>query len=357
MRIGILTVHRAYNYGSVLQCFALQEYLKSQGHVVSVIDYRQPWTESVYKVFSFGYVWHFLKKGDLHAIVAYWRTRRNRKKELALAKEQFSSFNRRINLSKPCRYRIPQDYDCYIIGSDQLWSHSCVGGEDRVYLGHFNRPKGSRLIGFSLSASEPSLALFGPIRLKQIIRRFNSISFREQTGKEKIKAMTGIDLTVTIDPTLLSDGNIWEPLINQSWASKKYLAVYQARPVPYEPTYLIDKATILARKLNCDVVDLSGMTESVEDFISAIKYAQYIMTTSFHATVFSVLMETKCFAIELKDGFDLRYVDLLKSLGLSKELFQKDFIPTEFDVDFTDSKIKLEQLRLSTKQFLKEVLS
>jgi hypothetical protein len=55
MKIGILTVHRAYNYGSVLQCYALQEYLKSLGHDVWVIDYRQPWTEAVYKAFSFYY--------------------------------------------------------------------------------------------------------------------------------------------------------------------------------------------------------------------------------------------------------------------------------------------------------------
>ena len=45
MKIGIITVHRAYNYGSVLQCYALQEYLKSLGHDVWVIDYRQQWTD------------------------------------------------------------------------------------------------------------------------------------------------------------------------------------------------------------------------------------------------------------------------------------------------------------------------
>lgn len=51
MKIGIITVHRAYNYGSVLQCFALQEYLKSLGHDVWVIDYRQKWTEATYGSF------------------------------------------------------------------------------------------------------------------------------------------------------------------------------------------------------------------------------------------------------------------------------------------------------------------
>ena len=51
MRIGILTFHRAHNYGAVLQCYALQETLKRMGHDVQVIDYRQPWIEDFYNLF------------------------------------------------------------------------------------------------------------------------------------------------------------------------------------------------------------------------------------------------------------------------------------------------------------------
>lgn len=49
VRVGIITVHRAFNYGSVLQCFALQSYLQNLGCDVRVIDYRQRWTEEIYK--------------------------------------------------------------------------------------------------------------------------------------------------------------------------------------------------------------------------------------------------------------------------------------------------------------------
>ena len=69
MKIGIITVHRAYNYGSVLQCYALQEYLKLLGHDTSVIDYRQPWTEAVYRKFSLYYIWR--GTNWFHAIFVY----------------------------------------------------------------------------------------------------------------------------------------------------------------------------------------------------------------------------------------------------------------------------------------------
>ena len=49
MRIGIITYHRAFNYGAVLQCFALQELLKSMDHEIQVVDYRQPFIEKLYR--------------------------------------------------------------------------------------------------------------------------------------------------------------------------------------------------------------------------------------------------------------------------------------------------------------------
>ena len=56
MKIGILTFHRAHNYGAVLQCYALQERLKMAGYDVSVIDYRQPAIERAYKCFDVLYL-------------------------------------------------------------------------------------------------------------------------------------------------------------------------------------------------------------------------------------------------------------------------------------------------------------
>lgn len=96
MKVGIITVHRAYNYGSVLQCYALQEYLKSLGHDVWVIDYRQKWTEAVYKPFSLYYIWHFIKKHDIHAIVGYWRGRKERKHDSKIANKILVHFVHKI---------------------------------------------------------------------------------------------------------------------------------------------------------------------------------------------------------------------------------------------------------------------
>lgn len=352
MKIGLLTVHRAYNYGSVLQCYALQEYLEQKGHEVMVIDYRQRWTEAVYKPFSWYYIFYYLRKKDIHAIVGYWRERKKRYEEVKKQAHNFLGFSKRLHLTSPCRNRIPQDFDQYIIGSDQLWSHQCVGGEDKVFLGNFKRPKLSRLLGYAISAGTNSLQLFGKEKTARILSRFDALSMREKSNAEYIERTLGACLPVCIDPTLLVDASLWQNMINASWASKKYIAVYQVRHIAGQSDFLRKKAEVLAKQLECEVIDLSAMQYSVEDYISIIKYARYVFTSSFHATVFSVIMETPCFALRLNDGLDVRYVDLLSNIGLEKELVDVDFTPLPFKVDFVEAKKKLRSYVKTSEEFL-----
>lgn len=352
MKIGIITVHRAYNYGSVLQCYALQEYLRSQGHDVQIIDYRQRWTEAVYSVFSIHYIWHFIKLRDFRAIIDYVRKYKVRRYVITKQKRIFRQFFQRYNLTKPCRRKVPSGFDIYLIGSDQLWTHQCVGGEDKFYLGNFKHTKDSKVIGYSLSASTTSLHKFGGNRLKSIIANFDKISVREQGNAELIKTLTGVSLPITIDPTLLVNVDFWESMVNHSWKDRNFIAIYQARPVVGDADYLKHKAFELSRQLGCEVIDLRSMLYSVEDFISIIKYAKYVLTTSYHAVVFSVLMETPCYAIKLNDGFDVRYVDLLTELGLESELVEMDFSPNPINVSFEGVKVRIRKYKDSSIEYL-----
>ncbi len=355
MKIGIITVHRAYNYGSVLQCYALQEYLKRLGHDAWVIDYRQRWTEAVYKPFSLYYVWQLIRRHDIHAIIGYWRGRKGKRIYCNTANEIFRSFcSKNLHLTSSCRRRIPQSFDAYIIGSDQLWSYQCVGREDKIYLGQFKRPKNSKLIGYAISSSTDSLYKMGGGKLKHVLANFDKISLREKSNSKIVEQLTGISLPITIDPTLLADESIWSSMINsEKWSRRNYVVTYQARPVAGKPTYLYDKASIMAlQEKGTEIIDLGSITYSVEDFISAIKYAKCVFTTSFHAVVFSLLMETPCYAVCLNDGLDVRYVDLLKNVGLENELVDLDFVPESFKIDYVEVKKKLVAYREQSKGFL-----
>lgn len=357
MKIGIITVHRAYNYGSVLQCYALQEYLKGLGHDVRVIDYRQKWTEATYyKQFSLYLIWQFVKRKDIHSIVAYWRNRKERCRYIEQSKKIFSPFMEKINLTNPYYRRMPSDFDVYLIGSDQLWSFQCVGGKDKIYIGDFKRPANSRVVGYAISSGIDSLLKLGASELKRIIGNFDKLSLREEENARMINELTGRKLPVTVDPVLLTDPSMWESMVNDEWKQRNHIVIYQARSVSGNPNYLKEKAKVLAWQLQCEIVELNTKTYSVTDFVSAIKYAKYVLTTSFHAVVFSLLMETPCYAIRLGDGLDVRYVDLLSKVGLEQELVGKDFVPVPFAIDFGMAKERLKAYRQESIAFLQSAI-
>ena len=251
---------------------------------------------------------------------------------------------------------MPADFDVYLIGSDQLWSFQCVGGVDKIYTGNFEHPTGSRIVGYAISAGIDSLLKLGADGLKRIIGNFDSISLRETENANIIEQLTGITLPVTIDPVLLTEPLMWESMINKDWQRRDYIVIYQARTVNGRPDYLREKAMELAEQCHCEVIDLSNMGYSVEDFISSIKYARYVMTTSFHAVAFAMLMETPCYAIRLGDGLDVRYVDLLSNVGLEQELVDLDFTPVPFFVNFKSLKRRIKEYRQMSITFLQNAM-
>ena len=310
MKIGIITFHNADNYGAVLQCYALQQFLIGMGHEVNIIDYRNSHIEEVYtpqktlrKVFK--------------SIIKL-----NYKKEYINRSHKREAFNvfrsKYLNLSlRVHKDNIPQNYDTYIIGSDQMWTIKCSGGYDPIFFGNFKRPENSRLIGYAISSQADFLV---PLSIEEFVKSvasFDALSFREKKIADLVYCITERQAPVTIDPTLLSTEDIWTPIINNKWSKRKYVVVYEVR----QKGIIEKKAKEYARNHQLELVNLSSDGYGIEDFVSAIKYAQCVITTSFHATVFSVIFRTPLCSIQLHDGGDERYVSLLNRLNLRHHIY------------------------------------
>ena len=100
------------------------------------------------------------------------------------------------------------------------------------------------------------------------------------------------------------------------------------------------------------------MDYSVVDFVSAIKYARCVLTSSFHATVFSVIMDTPFYSVKFNDGHDGRYVDFLSSLKLEEHIISLNTAKDEilkFDVD--QILINLEELKKESINYLSKIVS
>lgn len=357
MKIGILTFHRAHNYGAVLQCYALQEILKGKGHDVQVIDYRQPWIEEFYRLFSMKML--LSKSGPAEA---FGYIKGNLKKFIKSPgrKRFFSDFrNRHMDLSDRCDAVIPQDFDCYIIGSDQLWSLHCLGGNhDAIFLGDFSRPSGSRLVGYAISADAKSVDALGE-RLKEILPAFNYISMREAEIARRVGEYSGLPCSTCLDPTLLTDASLWKPLFNDRWKKRKYVLMYEVRWNKDTKGLLRKKAEELAARIGdgCEVIDVSRMRYPVDDFVSLFRYARYVVTTSFHGIVFSILFRRPFYALPLWNGYDLRYKELLENLGVHSRLVAAETELVPDDIDFGPVAARLEDLRKGSLDYIDKSLA
>lgn len=354
MKIGILTFHRAHNYGAVLQCYALQEALRMFGYDVSVIDYRQPALEIAYKKWNFITILrNFVHPKMMLDYVHYFLKRNN---EIKL----FSKFSKYLNLTEACdRANIPTYFDAYIIGSDQVWVPRWTGGKmDDVYAGFFKHNKTSFIFSYAISLNQNSIAQVPIDKWKSIVENFEVLSFRESKIALKISQLTQSAVRVDLDPTLLLNKEKWDSITNNKWEGKRYLLIYHlpGRYGGMTENSFNDKALQIAKSMNCEVISLFPMRFAVNDFVSLFKYAQGIITTSFHATVFSLIYEKPLMSVVLNDGYDNRYVELLDAIGASAALVDKNFNNGIFPkIDYKKVSMQRKKLAYPSLDYLKNI--
>lgn len=348
MKIGILTFHRSYNYGAVLQCYALQETLKSKGHDVYIIDYRQPAIEAERTLFNFDNI----KRNKRHIgnIVRYFL---NIPHEYKVHQRGNSFVKNFLNLTRPCNgYDIPTDIDVYIIGSDQLWNLELTGGIDKVYWGLFAHNKKSKLYTYAVSTKLSCIHQIMNENISDYVANFSIVSFREnKICKEFTEKSQGIFRT-DIDPTLLADRSIWNCMLNKKWSVRKYIVFYQAGRSGVLKQQVLTHANNLAQLKECELIDLSTYKYSPGDFVSIIKYAQCVITTSFHGTAFSLIFERPFLVYQLNDGNDGRCANLLNLLELSNciiGLGESAFIP---HMDYSKINTRLAELKLQSMEYI-----
>lgn len=383
MKVGIITYHFPYNCGAALQCFALQTKLEELGHEVCIINYR-PWyhqnryTPLKNPVYFAGKRFRDpadnMLKRCVHAgdgflrTVSSWRTYRN----VELKEKKFRGFVKRY-LKETKVYRTlkqlqkdPPKCDMYISGSDQLWNCGITGGVfDSAYFLNF----GSDEIGkMSYSVGADFSKLENPAQvLKDLVKDLDVISLREEKFMPDVeKAVEGkIPTHVDVDPTLL--------LRAEQYCN--YMPDMPAEPEPYILTYtmtgetqkqIYNGARMLSEKLGIKVIDVSGdpnkMNKKVEDnrlcgpdeLLWYIKNAEYVVTNSFHGTVFSVIFQKKFVTIPHAQTGN-RVTELLDKLGLSSRYHRvtTDAIKeVTNNIDYEAATEKLNALRSRSAEFL-----
>jgi len=341
MNIGILTFHRAINYGAVLQAYALQETLRSLGHEVWVIDYRQPRVERTdRRTYHSNDKINLLKGFHLRSWLNFDETK---KRTLAI-RERFDNFlHKHINLTKPCTQESIPSMDAYIIGSDQVWNSAICEGLDPVFWGNFKHEDTSIILSYAASTSVKDLQKQTKEKLQTYLNNFKYVSVREQATCNYLNETfkLGNEVQTVLDPTLLAEKNIWDCFDDKKYGNKEYVLYFGARSCKEYPTVLYDKAHSLAKKYGCEAISINFNEDTPEDFVNKFRHAKAIVTSSFHGVAFSIIFNRPLYAVLYGDEQDARYANVLKSVGAEDMLvtLNQDIIPKEYDYTIINQQI------------------
>ena len=354
-KIGILTFHRAINYGAQLQAYALQQVISRLGADCELVDYICPAITKSYQPFLIRREKPLLSFAK--SCVMFCRRARKAK--------SFESFQQRIVKSAetydPQTLNQANDrYDRFITGSDQVFSPWCVDFDPAYFLTFADDSK-----KFSYAASFATREI-PENKKEEYIRRlsgFQRISVREEEGIRHVKDLCGKTAEVSVDPTMLLRAEEWEKLAVDP-EEEPYILVYslmrEKGPLKF--------ARKLAKEKNMKVICLHDAPHmpyrgvkfvraaSVEAFLGYFKNASYVVSNSFHASVFSVIFHRSMF-IEFArpSGRNIRAESLLNALGIHRELAGGNAVETP--IDWEDVERRLAALREKSMAYLKEIVS
>lgn len=288
MKIGKLTLDGYFNYGNVLQNYALQQILKMYGEVDCLwhtpdnfmprIWYKWSWKEPIKLLIN----WRGFRSqlfSDFHGMEI---VRQGKIKDWC---------DRYINLrqTKVKVSQLADEYDFFVVGSDQVWN-PYFSRLDDCFLTF--APKQKR-IAYAASISCPSIPVEKQLLYKEGLAGMAHISMREQQGADIVKEYSGRDVPVVVDPTLLLTPDDWRKVSRPpAWFhGEKYILTYFLGQRPEVVSRLESETGLkVVNLLDEDVYE--HYVAGPDEFLWAIEHAKLMYTDSFHGTVFSILFRT-----------------------------------------------------------------
>ena len=360
MKIGILTFHNAYNYGAVLQAYALQCFLEREGHQVEIVDYHNQKIDQSYVIFRYR---KFIRLNLIKAIYSllnsifrhtlYSRFKRNVKKGLYLSKRVYELNDTPI-----------KNKDVIIVGSDQLWNKKLTGLYDPFYWAEFTKQSNVKAITYAVCMNSDSLTEEDFSIIKEKLQNFSSLSVREDSLACLLKPLTSTPIHISLDPTLMVERTLWVNLIKNEKMplDAPYILVYAI----LERQKVIENAKRFASSHNMKMIIMSPIAEVIPfnnyyqpssplGFMNAIAHASYVITSSFHGLAFSVIFHKEVYVMG-DSGRNQRMNSLLNILGIEgrfvSEIEEAD--TSTIDYELVDTKLNL--LRIDSQSYLKEAI-
>ena len=355
-KIGILTYQDTSNFGAMLQAFGLYAYLKKKGYSCKIINYK---SKSIDKRENPQNILYELKKvKNLKSKLFILLSRSNRKKKymglknFLMKQEVLTLEYTRENIKL-----INKDFDTFIVGSDMVWNFTINNNDFAFLLDFVNENK--KKISFASSLGEEWSNSIDTT-VKQLFKRFNHISIREEQFKTYLEQKLEKKVDIVCDPTMLITANEWlEYTVKPTYDN--YVLVYfntddskclnnaieYARDNGYSVKYI---SLSIKKNSNYDSI----WPTTIEQFLGLIKNAKAVFTASYHGMLFSIYFEKELFWYSRAQNSRMKFIS--EKLGLVKRCGSEIDLQKMPKIDFNSVKMKLSEFRNYSENILDSYL-
>ena len=376
MKVAILTQPLGHNYGGLLQAYALQTYLKKLGHEVETLDRRKS-DRKLYVAKSYMLNVVRLMLGKIKSIPT------NKKQiyvlsELAEFRDKCLTMSPEMLSDKALRgYYKENLFDAFIVGSDQVWRprySPCLTNFFLDFLDDIGSSAKRIAYAASFGTGEWEYTKELTEKCKSLAKKFDAVSVREGSAVGLSADKLGVKAELVVDPTLLLEPSDYEPLIQECTenAYSGCVLSYVLDPAPEKLAIAGRVGKLLGIKFfsikpeqNISQVPARALAKcqfpSVETWLQAFHDAGFVVTDSFHGTVFSILFNKPFIAVGNTTRGMARFESLLSQFGLTERLVASidDITPAliQDKINWREVNRKRVVLATSGREFLKTHLS
>lgn len=297
LKVGITTFHSLYNFGSLLQAFALQRAISEFGNASKIVNYIRSGHGTAHQMFhrptSRSSVTHNIV--SLSTIRSQFKLRRH-----------FSEFRRNLEMTAKAYHTgdaIKADsslFDAYVTGSDMVWNPAWLA-QPYAPVYYLDFVETERRIAYAPSFGVSEIPAEHRGRIAAYLRSFDYLSAREESGSKIIRELIGRQVPLVLDPTLLQPRTVYDSLVIEPDINK-YILLY---PMHWSPD-LCRMAMIVRERLKIPLIavvpiygnpwkyrfaDKVVYDAGPAEFLGWLKYADFVCTNSFHGSVFSIIYQ------------------------------------------------------------------
>ena len=358
-KIGIITFHDTTNFGSFLQTYGLYKAISGCGFTCEIIDYKCEAIEK--KELPLGHP----SSWSITDILRYVLTEPKKRKKYNCFQK---SLRQKMTISRPYDKEniktANSAYDIFITGSDILWDLDLTDGDMTYFQDFVGEDKKKIAFGTSIGDKwdDDSTKVVLPL-----LNRYNHIALREVESTIWLENLIENKVDTACDPTMLVDVDTWVEYAgsfsrDSLYRAKDYILVY------FWTEKSVQDAIALSQKyhkevwvINYGIRPIHGVKNikpyRIEEFLSLIKNASLVMTSSYHGMLFSLYFYTPFYVYLRDNNHNVRFVSLLQNFNLAERIYRfNNFNNQVFDMDFETARKIMKNTRDNALKLLREYL-